>query len=241
VTGSAGVPETIAIDARFNGPPESANGGYTCGLLAEIAGEPLEVSLRQPPPLGRGLQVERTREGAVLRDGDDMVAEASRTELDLDPPEPPDVATAHEAERGFPFARQHPFPTCFVCGPERPGSDGLRIFPGPVDGGHVHAAAWTPAAELAGGDAVRPRFVWAALDCPTSVPVANDATDPDYRPIVLARLAARRLADVEAGRPHVIVSWPIGIDGRKRQAGSALFTDAADLCAYARALWIELR
>ena len=235
------MPDTIAIDSRFNGPPESGNGGYTCGMLAEIVGEPVEVSLRKPPPLGRGLEVEETEEGGLLRDGDDVVAEAARIDLDLDPPRPPDVAAAHEAERGFPFARQHPFPTCFVCGPERAGGDGLRIFPGPVEDGGVHAAAWTPAAELADDGGVRPRFVWAALDCPTSVPVANDAADPDYRPIVLARFAVRRLADVESGRPHVIVSWPIGIDGRKRQAGSALFTDDGELRAYARALWIELR
>jgi hypothetical protein len=110
-----------------------------------------------------------------------------------------------------------------------------------MDGGEVYAATWTPADELAEDGAVRPRFVWAALDCPTSVPVTNDATDPDYKPIVLARLAARRLADVEAARPHVIVSWPIAVDGRKRHAGSAIFTADGELRAYARALWIELR
>jgi hypothetical protein len=235
------VPEMLTIAARFNGPPESANGGYTCGLLAEIVGEPLEVSLRKPPPLGRALDVERTGDGVQLRYGDDVVAEASLTDLELDPPGPPKLEQAHEAEHGFPFARHHPFPTCFVCGPERSGSDGLRIFPGPVEDGDVHAASWTPAAELADGGTVRPRFVWAALDCPTSVPVANEAADPAYKPIVLARLAARRLGDVEAGRPHIAVSWPIGIDGRKRHAGSALFTADGELRAYARALWVELR
>jgi len=232
--------QTIAIDARFNGPPESANGGYTCGLLAEILGEPLEVSLRRPPPLGRALEVEGTADGAVLRDGDDVLAEATRTELEVDPPRPPAIEAAQASEKGFPFAHRHPFPTCFVCGPERSDAYGLRIFPGPVDG-DVHAATWTPAPELSDDGAVRPRFVWAALDCPTSVPVTNDAADPDYKPIVLARFAARRLAEVEPAHPHVIVSWPLGIDGRKRHAGSAIFTAAGDLRAYARALWIELR
>ena len=28
------VSETVTIDGRFNGPEGSANGGYTCGLLA---------------------------------------------------------------------------------------------------------------------------------------------------------------------------------------------------------------
>ena len=29
---------TLTVPARFNGPPDSGNGGYTCGLLAEALG-----------------------------------------------------------------------------------------------------------------------------------------------------------------------------------------------------------
>ena len=36
----------IVIDPRFNGPPHSANGGYTCGLLAAQVGEPRSRSWR---------------------------------------------------------------------------------------------------------------------------------------------------------------------------------------------------
>jgi hypothetical protein len=46
---------------------------------------------------------------------------------------------------------------------------------------------------------------------------------------------------VPAGREHVVMAWRIAVDGRKRQAGSALFTSDGELLATARALWIELR
>ena len=41
---------------------------------------------------------------------------------------------------------------------------------------------------------------------------------------------------------HVVMSWEIGRDGRKREAGSAIY-DAADgsVLAVGRALWIELK
>ena len=42
---------TLTIPAVYNGPPGSANGGVTCGLLAQATGLD-EVTLRQPPPLG---------------------------------------------------------------------------------------------------------------------------------------------------------------------------------------------
>lgn len=52
--------ETLTIPARFNGPPGSANGGYTCGRVAQLVGaEEVEVSLRTPPPLERPLEVVR--------------------------------------------------------------------------------------------------------------------------------------------------------------------------------------
>jgi hypothetical protein len=51
---------TLTIPARFNGPPSSANGGYTCGLVAGLVGtEVASVSLRAPPPLERPLAVRR--------------------------------------------------------------------------------------------------------------------------------------------------------------------------------------
>jgi hypothetical protein len=151
-------------------------------------------------------------------------------------PEPVSVQDARAAsEAGYDrWAGSHPFPTCLVCGPERP--DGLEIFPGGVPGRELFAAPWTPHGSL--GDPVAPEYVWAALDCPTSAPVANFGDGP---PVVLGRLAARVLAPVHAGRPHAVISWRLGVDGRKRNAGAALFTEAGEAVAWSRATWIELR
>ncbi|MEA2422157.1 MAG: hypothetical protein QOF55_1256 [Thermoleophilaceae bacterium] len=237
--------ERLVIDPRFNGPPGSGNGGYTCGRLARFVDGTAEVTLRLPPPIGRPLDVDRGDDGgAILRDGDAVVAEARPTELAAEAPAPVDLTEAARAAEDSPFldAAMHPFPTCFVCGPERTPGDGLRIFAGPVAERDVFAAAWTPDPSLAGDDgALPPELIWAALDCPTSVPVANDPGDGEFRPIVLARLAVRILAPVHAGRPHTIVSWPVALDGRKRHAGAALHTEAGNLAAVARALWIELK
>jgi hypothetical protein len=239
------VAETITIDPRFNGPPGSANGGYTCGRLAAFVDGPAEVTLRLPPPVGRELSVGRGDDGgAVLREGDVVIAEARPVDLPAEAPPPVDAFEAACAADDSPFldTAMHPFPTCFVCGPQRDAGDGLRIFAGPVSQRDVFAAPWAPDTELADDDGTLPsELVWAALDCPTSTPVANDPADPDFRPIVLARLAARILAPVTAGREHTVTSWPIAIDGRKRRAGAALHTDTGELVAVSRALWIELK
>ena len=83
--------------------------------------------------------------------------------------------------------------------------------------------------------------MWAALDCPTSGPVANDPDRPGFLPIVLGRLAVRIDAPVMAGRPHVVMAWELAVDGRKRSAAAALYGAEGELCAVSQALWIELR
>jgi hypothetical protein len=239
------VAETLTIDTRFNGPPDSGNGGYTCGRLARfVDSDAAEVTLRLPPPIGRPLDVARDGDGVLLRDGDAVVAEARPTEVAVEAPSPVDADEAAEAAVDSPFLEvdMHPFPTCFVCGPKRRPGDGLRIFAGPVAQRDVFAAPWTPDPQLADEEGLLPsEIVWAALDCPTSVPVANDPGAGEFRPIVLARLAVSVLEPVRAGEPHTIVSWPVALDGRKRHAGAALYAPGGDVLAVARALWIELK
>jgi hypothetical protein len=237
--------ERFAIDRRFNGPPDSGNGGYTCGCVARAFDGPVEVSLRSPPPLATELSMVVEGDHARLLDGDTLVAEGAPAGASpAEPPEPVSVDEARAASaRSFFLGVHHPFPSCFVCGPERRDGDGLRIFPGPVEGRDLFAAPWTPDASLAREDGkVAPEIVWAALDCPTSAPGMNEpGPDGKLLPIVLARLAAELRAPVAAGAEHVLTSWEIGRDGRKREAGSALYDAGGQLLASARALWIELR
>ena len=231
---------SISIPGRFNGPPQSANGGgFTCGSLARTLGAgAVEVNLRQPPPLGVELDLAREGERVELRDGDSLIAEARPLSgLDVTPPTTVDLEQATAASRRYPWFHTHVFPTCFVCGPRRPQRDGLELFAGPAaEPSGVHAAPWVPAAEWEQEGEVREEIVWAALDCPSAVPVMSDG-----KPAVLARLAASREAPVLAERPHVVVSWVIEIEGRKLHSASAILDEQGELLARARALWIELR
>jgi hypothetical protein len=221
----------MVIPGHWNGPPASANGGYTCGMVAELLGVPsAEVSLRSPPPLDTELEVEREGDSARLRHGTTLVAEGRAAP----PPElePPRRVTLDEAEAASRaglerWAAHHPFPTCVVCGPER--DDGMGIYPGALEGGEVFAARWN--------GSPRAEEVWAALDCPSSAPVASFGAG---EAVVLARMhaAVRRLPGER--EPLVALSWPLSRAGRKREAASALLTGDGELVASARALWIEL-
>ncbi len=233
--------DKLTIPAWFNGPPTSANGGYTCGRVAQLVrAEVVEVSLRSPPPLDTALEVSREDDAVTVRDGDTLVAQGRPAELLLDVPDavPGDeVAAAQEGGRER-WSAGHPFPTCLVCGPGR--EDGLGIFPAALpDRDGLFGATWTPDESLGEGDGlVRPELVWAALDCPTSAPVGNWNAGPA---IVLASLTARLGCPVQVGEPHTILSWKLGEDGRKRWGAAALFdSDGVFTCA-SRALWIELR
>lgn len=219
----------MIIPARFNGPPSSANGGYTCGLVArELGVASAEVTLRAPPPLETDMAVERDGHLMRLTDGDTIVAEGRAAPVDvgdLSPAVSVKAAAAVAAGRER-WTASHPFPTCFVCGPDR--DDGMDVFPVDLGDGRF-VAPWTPR---------EPGLVWAALDCPTSAPVMNPGKDP---PIVLARLAAAIDEEPALGEPHVLVSWEIQREGRKREAACALFDSRGRQLAHSRALWIELR
>jgi hypothetical protein len=231
---------SIVIDLRFHGPPGSGNGGYTCGVLASFVNEPAQVTLRRPPPLDRPLSVVRSGRRAVLFDGNQLVAEAERTDLEpLDLERPPSLAEAERATAAYAGFRQHAFSSCFVCGPEREEGDGLRIFAGPVDEGTgLVAAPWTPVANLGGPDGrVRREFVWAALDCPGAFAVGY----PGRGKTLLGRLAARLESLPRVEEQCIVVGWPLGEEGRKLYAGTALFRENGDVLAWARATWIAPR
>ena len=214
----------MIIPPRFNGPSGSANGGYACGLVSEALGGGFEVMLRRPPPLG----VELDLVGHELKQGDVVIAEARRmTESVLDAPDPVSLEAATEASKRYPGFEHHAYPTCFTCGPKR--DDGLGIFPGPVEGREgVVASPWTPR------EALRPEIVWAALDCPGGWAV----DDFQREGVLLGQMGAAIAVLPPVGEPSVVIGWRIGEDGRKRFAGSALFSTDGDLLAAARSTWI---
>jgi hypothetical protein len=68
---------TVTIPSRFNGPPASGNGGYSCGLVAAALGGPAAVSLRRPVPLDQALELRHEDDGKVCAYIDDgLVVEA---------------------------------------------------------------------------------------------------------------------------------------------------------------------
>ncbi len=229
----------LRIESRYCGPPQSANGGYTCGRLAALLPPgPVEVTLRLPPPLDQAMRVETREDGSLaLLDGKNLIAEARSSSLDMDIPAPPDMAETAAAVPRYAGFRHHVFPTCFVCGPQRRAGDGLRIFAGPVAGREMVAAPWTPAVSLADAQGqIRREYLWAALDCPGAFAVGDREN-----PLVLGRMTARIDAAVFPGQTYLVMGWLIEQAGRKATAGTALFAADGACCAVARAVWIELR
>lgn len=233
------MPDTVSIPRQLNGPLDSGQGGYSAGVVATFIDGPAEVSLRRPVPLERALDVVRDDDGSVhLLDGDELVADGRPVAVvDVDVPAPVSVEEAREATVRYTGSRDGPFSRCFVCGLAR--EDGFDVFAGKVPGRRITASPWTPPGWAAGDDGhVRPEFVWAALDCPASFAPGLEGDVPMG---MLARFSVRIDAPVTAGAEHVVIGWPIEIDGRKHHSGGAVFASDGTLLAAARALLIAPR
>jgi hypothetical protein len=221
---NAGVAELL-IDPLYRGPEGSANGGYACGLIARLVGGPAEITLRAPPPLGVALQVQ----GGRVTVGDTLVAEFAPATVELDLPEPPSYEEAAESQRPDVDSM---FPHCFVCGFRRAPDEGLHIHPGPVEGRDgLVAAPFVPRP-----DTSAPEFVWCALDCPGAY--ASGLTSRGV--LLLGRLAARVLRVPAPGERCVVAGWQLSSEGRKHEAGTALWS-GGELLGLARATWVEPR
>ncbi|MFY1690123.1 hypothetical protein [Plantactinospora sp. WMMB782] len=209
------------IPARFNGPPGSGNGGYSAGLFAH--GESGEVTLRMPPPLDTPLSLL----GCQVRTGDGAVVAEVAPGGGIDTVVPPiGYPEAVEAAKGYPGFVDHPFPTCYVCGPER--TDGLAIFPGRLADGST-AAPWTVP------DDVSTPTVWAALDCPGGWSVIGAG-----RPYVLGRIAVTLDRLPATGERCVLRGALATVEGRKALVHTTLYGADGTELARARATWIAL-
>src|ERR1700722_333460 len=237
------LPELI-IPPRFRGPSGSGNGGYVCGRIAACAGGPVTVTLHRPPPLGTPMAFEQGDDGSLrIRHGSMLIAGATSP---TDSPALEVPVSAGLAEAQLPTGRaryfQDPvFPDCFVCGVNRPPGDGLRIFPGPLQGEALWGAPWTPDSTVAGSDGrVRPEVAWAALDCPSGIAAAEHARLGQDTSIVLGRMTASHARLPEPGDQCRVIAWPTGRDGRKLTAGSALLGPGGEVLAAARAVWVHV-
>jgi len=230
------LPRTFRIERRFRGPPDSGNGGYVCGRLARyVAGSSL-VRLEGPPPLDAEMLVKESGSSTELVQGATVVARARPAVMSLDIPAAPTFAEAEAASRSYRGLRAHPFPGCFVCGPERSAGDGLRIFAGPLRNGVV-ACPWIPDTSLGDGKGrVRTEFIWCALDCPG----AFSFEFPENSPVLLGEMAASLRSAVYVGERYIVVGWELARDERRHFTGTALFSESGECRACARATWFEM-
>jgi hypothetical protein len=185
-----------------------------------VGGPPIEVTLRVPPPLDTELTVAG---GAVLDDGT-LVASMTPAEGELIPVAAVGIQAAVRAAEGYPGFIHHPFPTCYVCGIQRP--DGLQIFPGPLPDGRT-AAPWIV------GDEVDLPVLWAALDCPGGWTALRNG-----RTYVLGRIAVAAFQLPEPGERCVVVGEATEVAGRKAMVNSSVYGAGGARLATARATWI---
>jgi hypothetical protein len=230
--------QTLSVARRFCGPPRSANGGYFAGLVATFVGHTLRVRILRPPPLDTLLSVVEQEDGVLeVQGGEGVIARAQPARLELAIPAPPAYVEAVEASRRYAGFAVHAYPTCFVCGPRRPRGDGMRIFAGPLPELGMVAAPWMPDTSLGGNNGkVRPEIMSAALDCP-----GYYAARSQGRPMLLGEITVHVNRLVHVDESCTVIGWPLAAQGRKHEVGTAVFDEKGELCASARAVWIEPR
>lgn len=232
--------DEIVVSAQFRGPPNSGNGGYVCGLLAGGFVGPTKGVLRAPIAIGAPLLRIRSERGVRLTNlAGDLIAEAEAgdaTELPT-PPACPSLEKARAAGLRF-VGLSGPFhPICFTCAAALEDGFGLRVFVGQVEGADagVVAGCWTPHSNFVAPDGLASvEAVWAALDCPGSVAWVVQGRGGG----LLGTMTCEILRRPAAGETCIVTAWPIEANGRKRVAGTALFSAEGELMARSRQIWI---
>jgi hypothetical protein len=228
---------TLTVPSRFNGPPASGNGGYSCGVLGAHLEGPAAVSLRRPVPLDEPLEVRVEDDGSTRAfAAGELIADAVPA-APLGPWDGPavSIAEAHAAVERFAQPPDGTFDHCFVCGRLR--DDGFCLFTGPVTEGLV-ASPWTPPNWAADTDGtVAPEFVWAALDCPGYFALHGR----DLAISFLARQRVEILAAPRVGVEYVVVGRELERSGRKGLAATAILDTAGRVLAHSECLMVEPR
>lgn len=231
------------VAARFRGPPNSGNGGYCAGYMAERLGGSAAVRLKAPVPLEETLRFERVdgaddRRERLRRTSDGReIAEAWIAPLDDEAPPLPDADHLDRLSQAYSRPPGGPYAHCFGCGEDRAPDDAIRVMAGQLPGSGLSGARWHASDSFAGPNGqLAPRYVWTALDCTSGLA----AFHLDSSPIVTGAMHVRIDAPVRAGEDVAVLAWPIAKDGRKIAAGSAIYDLTGALKAIARVTWITL-
>ncbi len=231
----------VTIPRQFNGPPDSGNGGWVSGLLAQAhldhgGSSPVSVRLRMPPPLDTELDVAHEDGQTRLVDpAGQAVGTATDGAFGHEAPPFVDAKTVQRGHDAYPGFTIHPFSTCFTCGVGRSAGDGLCIFTGPVGDGLV-AGPWHVHESFADEDGTTPLPIsWSALDCP-----GGWAADFTEQAMLLGTMTAEILRRPEAGRTYHAVGRRSGRDGRKFFTATALYAPDGELLGRAEQVWIQI-
>ena len=253
--------DEIIIPPRFCGPPDTTNGGYLAGKLAGYfsQGSPVSISFRAATPLDTPLSVVEAEndQGKIVQimDGETILAIANNKLLDIPIPTLPNIEKISQVKMQCAGFEGHPFPECFVCGPDRPVGDGLGIYPGPVCNEHsnehsndvsndgfsnIVAAEWELLEDLKDSrNQIKSEFIWAALDCVSAFANLEKPENQYLVPMVLGKLSAKIESPLEGEKAYVI-AWPVKVEGRKAIANSAVFNQQKECIAVGQAVWISL-
>ena len=231
--------EQPIIDAQFNGPNNSGNGGYVCGMIAtQLSGSAgaRTVMLRKPPPLELPLNWDRGGDFVKLIEPPGTVIGSAVPGEFVDGPLPcPPPELAQRGMDNYPGYHRHPFDRCFTCGTDRKPGDGLRIFTGPIDDSTV-AAPWAPHPNFAGTDGrLSVPVMWATLDCP-----GGWAADFNKQAIVLGRMTAEVFRVPLVDESCIAVGGLQRVEGRKFFTNTALYAVEGELLGRAEQVWIAI-
>lgn len=222
----------IRVASPYQGITGVAHGGYLAGLLAGNADEPVQVTLRRPPPLETPLVV---KDGLLVDETGQIIMETAPT-APADGVAPPPLEEVRSRAPHPRFA-DHPYADCFMCGTRSADGFALRVSPPDRDG--VVAGVWVPSGRLLNdGDTVGPEFVWAAVDCLSVWAFADHWTDLEWWPALTGRISVQQLVPLHRETEYVAAAKVKTREGRKITVDAALTDAHGRVCAKGQALWI---
>ena len=228
----------MIVNSRFNGPPNSGNGGYVGGLMAKEIGGIVQVTLHKPPPLDVEMKLADQGEEWTLTHKNAIVARAKSSTITIAPKVIPSMADAVLCETRYPGFKRHAFPHCFVCGPQRSENDGLRLFTGVSGSGDYVAAPFRSFDDLYDDEGqMKTEFIWSALDCPGAYAITQIQEE---KVLVLGRMTVEIKANINKSEKLIVSGWYLGSEKKKNYSGSAIINSDGEVKAIGEATWIEI-